>query len=88
MGLRGERYSRGGNLKGLRGGSSREKWGSDTAFIKYLFIWLHWVLGEAHGSSLGHARSFVVVYGLSRCGTQTQQLRLMGLVAAFLTLES
>jgi len=40
MGLKGERYSRGENLKGLWRGSSREKWGSDKAFKKYLFIYL------------------------------------------------
>ena len=54
--------------------------GFRQGFLK-LFIWLHWVLGEAHGSLLGHTRSFVVVYGPSRCGTWTQQLRLMGLAA-------
>ena len=32
MGLKGKRYSRGENLKGLWGGSSREKQGSDKAF--------------------------------------------------------
>lgn len=58
-------------------------------FYKTFILFGWWVLGEtAHGSSLGHARSFVVVMDSPGCGTQTQQLRLMGLVAAFLTLES